>query len=87
VTGRVGNALDREDHTELVVALSADLKTQIAAVRSELSAHVQVDQLQFQTVTEKLRDVSQAMNRISWAGWPIAGGVLVLLAKAFHLIQ
>jgi hypothetical protein len=86
---KTGNALDHEPHefVETTSLLGAELKTQIATVRSELSAHVQVDLLQFQTITEKLRDVSQAMNRISWAGWPIAGGVLVLLAKAFHLIQ
>ena len=52
-------------------------------LRAELRTHAATDQLQFETIKEKLTEIGKILNRISWAGWPIAIGVLTLLYHTF----
>jgi hypothetical protein len=52
-------------------------------LKSELKAHSATDELQFATIREKLAEIGKVVNRISWAGWGVAGGVLALLYHTF----
>jgi hypothetical protein len=56
---------------------------QFYELRAELRTHAATDQLQFETIKEKLTEIGKILNRISWAGWPIAIGVLTLLYHTF----
>jgi hypothetical protein len=52
-------------------------------LRSELKAHTATDELQFESIREKLAEIGKVVNRISWAGWGVAGGVLALIYHTF----
>jgi hypothetical protein len=52
-------------------------------LRAELRTHSATDALQFDQIKFKLEEISKLLNRISWAGWPIAVGVLTLLYHSF----
>ena len=48
-------------------------------LKSELRAHTATDALQFDHIKAKLEQIGKTLERISWAGWPIAAGVIALL--------
>ena len=68
---RAGNS-----HDQIEISEFYELKT-------ELRAHAATDQLQFDMIKEKLLTIGKALERISWAGWAIAGGVSILLYHTF----
>jgi hypothetical protein len=52
-------------------------------LRAELRTHSATDALQFEQIKLKLDEIGNIVSRISWAGWPIAIGVLTLLYHTF----
>ncbi|HYP35536.1 MAG TPA: hypothetical protein VEQ62_04290 [Stellaceae bacterium] len=52
-------------------------------LKAELRAHTATDALQFDHIKLKLDEIGKVVSRISWAGWPIAIGVITLLYHTF----